>query len=132
MKHFPLLILALMFNFGTALHAEDKNASAQISYLELQPSVVVNLNKGGKHLRFDVQLMLASEADLTDLKPHVPAIINELILLASGQNGTELKTQEGKEELRKAALNACNAIVKQLTGKDQAVRDLYFTQFFVR
>lgn len=126
------ILLALTLSLSMPLLASDKAEGPQIPYLELQPSIVVNLIKGGKHLRFDVQLMLADQATLTDIKPHVPAIISELILLASGQDGTELKTPEGKEGLRKTALNACNAIIKQLTGKDQAVKELFFTQFFVR
>lgn len=132
MKHYALLILALVFSLTMPLHAEDKGPVPKIAYLGLQPSVVVNLLKGGKHLRFDVQLMFESEADLADIKPHVPAIINELILLASDQDGGQLKTPEGKEALRKAAMTSCNSIIKQLTGKEEAVKELFFTQFFVR
>lgn len=132
MKHYLLLILALIFSLSTPLHANDKGTGSQTPYLELQPSIVVNLQKGGRHLRFDVQLMLGSEADLTAIQPHVAAIISELILLASDQDGAQLKTPEGKETLRKAALAASNTVIKQLTGRDQAVRELFFTQFFVR
>lgn len=130
-----LSILALMIGLHGPAHAsekKDESATPKTTYLELQPSVVVNLAKGGKHLRLDAQLMLKSEADLAEIKPHVPAIINQLILLASDQDGSLLKEAEGKEHLRKAALMAVNGVIKELTGKDQVVSDLFFSQFFVR
>lgn len=132
MKSLFAILLSLLLGSLTPVHASDKKEGATSPYLELQPSIVVNLAKGGKHLRFDVQLMLKDPADMNAIKPHMPAIISELILLASGQNGTELKTPEGKETLRKAALAACNNAAKQLTGKENLVADLFFTQFFVR
>lgn len=127
-----LVLIISLHSPAQASEKKDEGAAPKTTYLELQPSIVVNLAKGGKHLRLDAQLMLKNDADLVEIKPHIPAIINQLILLASDQDGGLLKTADGKEQLRKAALVEVNKIIKELTNKDQAVSDLFFSQFFVR
>jgi flagellar FliL protein len=79
----------------------------------------------------DVQLMLSSEESLDEVKLHAPALVNEMLLLVSDQDGAELKTAKGKEAFRQSALKACNKLLNDLTG-NEPVKDLFFTAFFVQ
>lgn len=128
------LILTLFLALTTPVIAaddEEKAAPPKPAYFELQPSVTANLSSGAKYIRFDVQLMLKKEEYVDLVKPHSPALSNEMLLAVSDQDGTALKTPEGKEAFRQLALEAANKVLKELTGK-KPVKDLFFTAFFVR
>jgi len=100
-------------------------------YYELKPSIVVNLNKGGKYARCDVQLMTRREAQLEVLEHHAPALRNEFLFLIPDFDGAALKKPKGKEKLRKKALKASKKVMKKLTGKD-VVDEVYFTTFYIQ
>ena len=100
-------------------------------YYELSPSIIVNLNKGGKYARCDVQLMTRGEEQLETLELHAPALRNELLFLIPEFDGAKLKRNKGKEKLRKKALKASKKLMKKLTGKP-VVDGIYFTTFYVQ
>jgi flagellar FliL protein len=129
--NFSLLLLLSLLSLSVFAGDDESAAPAKPAYLELQPSIVANMAKGAKHVRFDVQLMLEKEQYLDTVKPHVPALINEMLLLVSDQDGAVLKTPAGKESFRQSAKDAANKILKELMG-EEPVRDLFFTAFFVR
>jgi len=128
-----LLLLPLFFLLSLPAWAADeaKEEKSKPAYFELQPSVVANLAKGGKHIRMDIQLMLSKEESLDEVKLHAPALVNEMLLLVSDQDGAELKTAKGKEAFRQSALKACNKVLDDLTG-NEPVKDLFFTAFYVQ
>ncbi|MEJ2620912.1 MAG: flagellar basal body-associated FliL family protein [Candidatus Thiodiazotropha sp.] len=127
------LVLLLPSHFVWAEdEAEDgEKAPAVISYYQIKPSLVANLAKGGKYIRCDIQLMTKDEAFLEALALHGPAIRHALLMLLSEQDGKTLKSSDGKEALRKAALNEVKKVLNEATGKD-AVEALLFTTFFVQ
>ena len=127
---FQAFVLMLLIAMPLAVAAEEEGDS-QPAYHELSPSLVVNLPKGAKYIRCDVQLMTLEEALLPDIQLHAPAIRDTLLMLISEQDGAKLKTPEGKEELRIAAIDATRELMKELTGKD-TVDELFFTAFFVQ
>jgi flagellar FliL protein len=126
---FWILLLQLLIN-PIAL-AEEENTKPTPSYFELKPSLVVNLPSGGKYLRADIQLMTMDSERLADITLHAPALRHELILLFSSQDGETVKTPDGKEELRKQALDVIQKKMKELT-RYSSVEELFFTAFFVQ
>ncbi len=100
-------------------------------YYELSPSIVVNLNTGGKYARCDVQLMTRGEDQLDVLKLHAPALRHELLFLIPEFDGAALKKNKGKEKLRKKALKASKKVMNKLTGQD-VVEGIYFTTFYIQ
>ena len=52
-------------------------------------------------------------------------------MLIGGKDGAQLKTRDGKEELRQAALESVRTQLQELTGKS-IVKDLYFTAYYVK
>ncbi len=122
--------LSIMLTLSGYSHA-DEDEAPKPSYFSLEPSIVVNLRSGGKFSRVDIQIMTLDEEQLENIKLHAPAIRHELILLLSDQDGKQLKTPDGKELFRKAALAATQKVIKELTGVD-SINELYFTSFFVQ
>jgi flagellar protein FliL len=132
MRFFIPLLVALL-TLSLPLQAEEKKdeGPVNISYYQIKPSLVANLASGGRYVRCDIQLMTEDASYLEMLKLHDPAIRHTLLLLLSEQDGNKIKTLDGKEALRKAALTQINAKLKQLTGK-AGVKALFFTTFFVQ
>ncbi|MGD8911335.1 MAG: flagellar basal body-associated FliL family protein [Candidatus Thiodiazotropha sp.] len=138
MRSFNIL-LALLMSIATPLLAEDEKdngeggeeAAPVISYYQVKPSLVANLASGGKYIRCDVQLMTHDVAFLEELNLHAPAIRHSLLLLLSEQNGKDIKTPGGKEELRKKALSTLGELMQELSGKNE-LEALFFTTFLVR
>ncbi|MBF0255170.1 MAG: flagellar basal body-associated FliL family protein, partial [Gammaproteobacteria bacterium] len=128
MKQIKILLLLLSLSLLLPAWAEEekeKEAAALPTpgYLALE-SMVVNLSKGAKHVRFEVQLMVDNKDQMGDLRTHLPAIMNEMLMLASEADGAQLKTPKGKEAFRLKAKDACNAVLKELTGIETPLRDL--------
>ncbi|MCF6355541.1 MAG: flagellar basal body-associated FliL family protein [Candidatus Polarisedimenticolaceae bacterium] len=124
-------LLSIMLVLPCYSYAEEDETPAKPSYFSLKPSIVVNLRSGGKFARIDIQIMTLDEEQLENIKLHAPAIRHALILLLSDQDGKKLKTPDGKEVFRKAALSAAQGAIKELTGVD-SINELYFTSFFVQ
>jgi flagellar basal body-associated protein FliL len=127
-----LLLLSFCLSLSSVAWAEDEEKTGPApGYLALN-SIVVNLSKGARHARFEVQLMVNDKEQLGDVRTHRAAVVNELLMTISDEDGAVLKTPKGKEAFRQKALDACNKTLKELTGIDKPLRDLFFTTFFVR
>jgi flagellar FliL protein len=124
----PLLALPLA---GGALAADQEPEKAQIAYYPLKPSIVTNLSGGPKYIRCDIQLMTKSAMDLPQIELHSPALRHDILMLIAGQDGNQLKSRDGKEDLRKATLASVQERLTTLTGKP-IVDDLYFTAYYVK
>lgn len=131
MRKLVLLSMALQLFFTPLAFAGDDEPEPEISYYKLKPSIVSNLNGGPKYIRCDIQLMTEYPENVAKLELHTPAIRHELLMLMIEQDGKVLKTPDGKEALRKAALEAIRNLLKERAGKT-LVEDLYFTTFYVK
>lgn len=122
-----------LFLISMSLYAEEamEEQEGRISYFEIAPSLVTNLSNGGKYVRTSVQLVIRDDAFKTQLEYHAPAIRHTLLMVLSEQDGSVLKTPDGKEALRNEALSAVQNLLRELTGQDE-VQDLLFTTFFVQ
>jgi flagellar FliL protein len=124
-------ILAAMFiNAATTAVAQEKG-EIDIGYYALKPSIVSNLTGGPKYIRCDIQLMTESASEIPNIALHSAALRHRILMLIAGQDGNHLQSRAGKEELRKAALDAIQAQLEELTGK-RLVDDLYFTAYYVK
>jgi flagellar FliL protein len=126
------VMLAVLLVIPLTLHAEEeKQEPTPIHYYQLKPSLVANLASGGRYVRCDIQLMTRDQAFLEDLGLHDAAIRHTLLLLLSEQDGSQIKTPDGKEALRKEALSQINQLLKEQTGKAE-VESLFFTTILVQ
>lgn len=132
-RHFncPLIGLFAAVLLNAAVHAANDEPEKEIGYYALKPSIVSNLTGGPKYIRCDVQLMTEHASEIPKIELHSPAIRHDILMLIAGQDGKQLLTREGKESLRKAALESIQDQFKELTGKT-IVSDLYFTAYYVK
>jgi flagellar FliL protein len=129
LSQFVIVLCACLFMASTAALAEDEKPD--IGYYPLKPSFVSNLRGGPKYIRCDIQLMTEQAAEIPKIELHTPALRHSILMLLAGQDGKKLKTREGKEELRQAALQSVRAQLQELSG-DTIVNDLYFTAYYVK
>jgi flagellar FliL protein len=123
-------LLLLLAGAGVASAADDEGP-AEIAYFEMKPSIVANLTGGPKYIRCDIQLMTEQASRLAEIQLHAPALRHHILMLMAGRDGSQLKTRDGKEGLRQAALEAIRAQMEALTGSP-VVKDLYFTAYYVK
>jgi flagellar FliL protein len=103
-------------------------------YVALDPPFVVNFEAEQlvRFLQITVQVM-SRDAQVVDLiKANDPVIRNDLLLLFGNQTYAVIATREGKEQLRKQALNAVRNVIKSAGGKAELVEAVYFTSFVMQ
>jgi len=127
-----LAMLALSGAFNLAIAAdEEEKPPVEIGYYKLSPSIVSNLSGGPKYIRCDIQLMTEQAAEIPKIELHSPALRHAILMLIAGQDGKQLQTRDGKEGLRKEALQAMQVQLEELTGQ-AIIKDLYFTAYYVK
>lgn len=129
----PALILALVCAAFTPVMnaADDEQPPIEIGYYALKPSIVSNLSGGPKYIRCDIQLMTQHAVEMPKIELHAPALRHQILMLIAGQDGRQLLSREGKENLRQAALAAVRDQLQEMTG-EPLVDDLYFTAYYVK
>ncbi|GIX22643.1 MAG: hypothetical protein KatS3mg121_1426 [Gammaproteobacteria bacterium] len=102
-------------------------------YHELHPPFVVNVDDDGRgrYLQVDVAVMARSQKAVDAVKEHAPALRHHLNILFSSQEVAPLRTAEGKEALRQAALETIRKVMIEKTGEPM-VEDVYFNKFVIQ
>jgi flagellar FliL protein len=115
---------------------KKKEAEAKLpaQFVGLDPPFVVNFEPGAsaRFLQITVQLMTRELHMKEFLEANNPIIRNDLLLLFGNKQVEEVSTQEGKEALRAAALEAIRKIVKDEGGEPEAIEAVYFTSFVMQ
>ena len=113
-------------------HAPEVKHPAE--FVELDPPFVVNFEpgSGARFLQIAVQLMTRDPLMAAFLEHNVPIIRNDLLLLFGNKKVEEVATQDGKEALRAAALEAVRKIIEAEGQKPEALEAVYFTSFVMQ
>jgi flagellar FliL protein len=113
--------------------AAEENKPQSVSYLALDPPFVVNLRNPteARYLQVNMEVMARDPQVIEDVKKHMPAIRDSLLLLLSSQTYETLASAEGKERIRAEALAAVQKILQTHTGKP-GVEAIYFTGFVMQ
>ena len=103
-------------------------------YIALDPPFVVNFEAQQlvRFLQVTVQLMSRDPPTVELVHANDPAIRNDLLLLFGNQRYEVIATREGKETLRKQALEVARHVVAQAGGKPDRVEAVYFTSFVMQ
>lgn len=103
-------------------------AKQQAIYEVLTPAFVVNFKSEGKarYLQVSVALMARNQADLNELKIHMPTLRNQLVMMFSSQNFDELNTTLGIELLKQKATVAIQELALIEVGKP-VIEQVLFT-----
>ncbi|HUI61608.1 MAG TPA: flagellar basal body-associated FliL family protein [Steroidobacteraceae bacterium] len=104
------------------------------NYLALDPPFVVNF-EGEQTVRFlqiTVQLMSRNPQTIELLKSNDPVVRDQLLLLFGSQKYSQLATREGKESLRRQALESVRSVINSAGGHPESVEAVYFTSFVMQ
>jgi flagellar protein FliL len=122
----------------TAEHAEESKdehaAKLPAQFVTMDPPFVVNFGPGSsvRFLQIAVQLMTRDPHMGEFLEHNSPIIRNDLLLLFGNKQVEEVSSNEGKEALRAAALEAVRKIVSAEGQKPEALEAVYFTSFVMQ
>jgi flagellar FliL protein len=102
-------------------------------YLNLDPPFLANFSVNGRQQYLQVAVaVLARDQDALDgINTHMPLIRNRLVMLLSGEQFSQLQTDEGREQLRAKLLQAIREILQQEIGKP-GVEQVLFTHFVMQ
>lgn len=119
---------------GKKGNKKEAEAKLPAQFVGLDPPFVVNFEPGAsaRFLQITVQLMTRELHMKEFLEANNPIIRNDLLLLFGNKHVEEVSTQEGKEALRAAALEAIRKIVKEEGGEPEAIEAVYFTSFVMQ
>lgn len=104
-------------------------------YIPLKPQFVVNYGGAGRlrYLKAEVAVRLADAETANAVRHHMPYIRNNLVMLFAGQTNETIGSQEGKEAMRRDALEEVRKVLKQEEGiAPEAVVGLYFNTLFIQ
>jgi flagellar FliL protein len=109
---------------------EEEMMDEMSIYHELHPAFVANFSGKSKKNYMQVYIVALAREDsvIEDLKLHMPAVRNDVLMTLSKTTSDEIETVEGKEELRKKVLMRINETMQMKTGKE-GIEDIYFTKF---
>ncbi len=113
---------------------EEAAPKLPAQFVAMDPPFVVNFEPGSssRFLQIAVQLMTRSPEMVEFLKRNTPIIRNDLLLLFGNKRPEDVATQEEKEALRAAALDAVRKIITQEGGKPEELEAVYFTSFVMQ
>jgi flagellar FliL protein len=126
----PPLLLPLLL---ATLPVQAENADGPVTYIPLDPPLVLNLTGGrGTHfMQLSAQLAVGSPADAELVKTHMPVLRNAMILYLSGRDVETARSTREREVWRQELQAEIQAVLAELTGREP-VRGLYFTGFVIQ
>lgn len=103
-------------------------------YVKLDPPFVANFEAKGamRFLQVSVDVMTRDPVTADLIKQHDAMIRNDLLMLFGNQVYDTLRTSEGKDQLRGAALDAVRKVISAEGGDGKQVEQLYFTSFVMQ
>jgi len=119
-------------NGDSAENAEHAPNAGAI-YVPLKPPFVVNYGGPGrlKYIKADLSVRLQDANAANSVRHHMPYIRNNLVMLFSAQTDESIASQEGKEALRREALEEVRNVLLQ-EDQQEGVIDLYFNAFLIQ
>jgi flagellar protein FliL len=117
---------------------DKKSKKAEVKapalYVKYEPPFVVNFEAKGvmRFLQISMEVMTRDAPTAEEIKLHEPKIRNNMLLLLGSQTYETISTMEGKEGLRKQALETIAKVVEDEGGEGKKVEDIYFTSFVMQ
>lgn len=127
MMRLVFLVLSLLLLPGFSA-AEGGGGAAGPQYIEVGPKLIVNLANAKQLMKINPQLMVEGSEAVEEVKKHMPAIKNALIMLYSSRKAEDLATAEQREALRKETYEAIKKILED-RGSAEGFLDVFFSDF---
>ena len=119
---------------GDEAATEEQAAKiAEPIYTGLDPEFIVAFQepKNARFLKLGIEVMARDDDVIEQVKLHMPAIRDSIVMMLSGTDESDLFSAEGKEKLRENILIAVQAVLEKNTGKP-GIEAVYFTNFVMQ
>lgn len=102
-------------------------------YIKMKPRFVVNYNMGTRQrfLQASIEIMTRSQAVVAAVELHNPMLRNTIVGILSEQDFTQLRTPEGRSEL-KDILHEQLAVILQAEAGVEGIEAVLFTDFVMQ
>ncbi len=112
---------------------EAEQASKDIIYYDLDQPLRVNFPKGSSASLIEVRIAFLIKSDDAEeaLEKHEPMIVNNLLMAISAAGADNLKTTEGKNQLRALMREETGKVLEKMTGKN-SIKEVFFTTFVMQ
>ncbi|PKF62941.1 flagellar basal body-associated protein FliL [Psychromonas sp. psych-6C06] len=116
----------------TSSEVEGENSGAA-SYVAMPRPFVFNVMDGKRDrlVQIKVQLLVRGTTNETLAKKHIPLLEGTLVRIFGAATVGQLRSPEGKDQLREYALKALNESTKKLEGKE-LIDTVLFTGFVLQ
>lgn len=128
-----LLILTLSaISTYTTANAQDA-AKEGTQYVYLQPAFTTNFGPAGRlrYIRTEIAVKVTSAEAAEKVTHHIPYLRSDLIFLLSAQESDAINTPQGREKLRRLALDQLRGRMTELE-QEPFIEELYFSNFVVQ
>jgi len=129
---FCMLYLTLFSPFNlVSAEEESTELVADYQYYALEPDVITNYIKPGKHLgyiRLGIDLMVKSATAYQAVEIHEPIIRDRIITILGEQNEQQIKSITERKVIKARCLEAANEAIFEITGT-RPIEDLLFTKY---
>ncbi|WP_070962932.1 flagellar basal body-associated protein FliL [Vibrio sonorensis] len=129
-RYLVQIITILSILLSTSVFAEEETGP-QLAYFTLEPDLTTNFYTKGKKLGYiqvRIDIMVASDKDLSIIELHQPLIRDAVIELLGKQSEDTITSLAGREDLRKVLVEQLNSTLLPETGKT-VIADLLFTKY---
>lgn len=133
-----IMLLASTAMLSPVVYAEDpppEDAAAlpATQYIYFEPAFVVNFGSTGRmrYIRTELALKVTSTTAAGKVSQHKPYIRHTLVMFLSKQEADVLNSSQGRENLRREALEEVRRTMNKLEGSPM-VDDLFFNTFVVQ
>jgi len=129
-----LFIFIFIFSVQQLAHASSSGGKTSASkYFSISPAIVVNVTdeERVRHLQVSVQLRLDDPADSGLLEDNMPVIQHTLVMSLSGREAKNIRSTQGKQNLRTEVTALLKKVLEEITGKP-IVNAVYFTAFVIQ
>lgn len=134
-------VVGTMYFTGAFEEKKDKDAEeekvaeiAEAFYLSLGKEFIVNFSgeQPADYMQIEITLMSRHQHYITVATANLPRIRHEILILLSGQKYSELRTDPGKEKLRKEIVEKIRTIVVSTNPSAPSIETIYFTHFIMQ
>ncbi len=120
---------------GSPASAADAGGGAASGFVEMKPALVTNygVSRQGRlrYVRAEVTLRVEEGGDPARVEYHMPYLRNALLMVLGRQEEAALVTPEGRDTMRREALEQMRAFLEKEEGAP-SVSDILFTNFLVQ
>ncbi len=130
MKRYSVFFLALLLSLASGAFAQEQLERPE--YVKFKP-FVTNYGLGSRlhYLKVEMSVRVESLDHMQRVERHMPSLRDTLVFLFSQQTAETVNSHEGRQQLRKDALNALNIFLEEEEG-GELVTDVLFDNFIVQ